>query len=68
MQKMFIDDWNRREFKYNTEFEGEAYHLIRDKKGPALEIVPNERILESYQEDRSLPKQFHGYTKRPSQV
>lgn len=42
INKFFVDDWKRKEFAYDTCFEGEQYHLVRHKDNPRLEVVPND--------------------------
>jgi hypothetical protein len=47
INKLFIEDWRRVGFQYNTVFEGETHHMVKDKDKPGFRVETNFReILE----------------------
>jgi len=51
VKKLYIEDWKRASFTYKTEFEGELYHLVKDRKGSSFRVEFNAR-------DIQLPKTY----------
>ena len=43
VEKLFIEDWKRKGYCYETVFEGETHHLVRDKDKPDFRIETNFR-------------------------
>ena len=41
MKKLFIEDWKREGYSYETVFEGELYHLVKDKNAKDFKIIYN---------------------------
>jgi len=41
MKKLYIEDWKRSGYTYRTEFEGELYHLVRDRNGANFKVEYN---------------------------
>jgi hypothetical protein len=35
---LYIDDWKRKKYSYQTAFEGEEYHLVKKANEPGYEI------------------------------
>jgi len=36
ISRLFIDDWTRKGLAYETFFEGDEYHVVKNKSGPGL--------------------------------
>jgi hypothetical protein len=34
-------DWKRKKYEYPTAFDGEQYHMIKNKNQPGFTILPN---------------------------
>jgi len=47
VKKLYIEDWRRKGWDYETVFEGETYHMVKDKGQTGFRIETNFReILE----------------------
>jgi hypothetical protein len=46
VSKLFIEDWRRKGFTYKTEFEGELYHLVKDRNDSSFRVEYNSRDIE----------------------
>jgi hypothetical protein len=45
INKMFIDDLKRQPHGYETAFEGEQYHLVRNRETSQFKIEVNQRMV-----------------------
>ena len=43
INKLYIEDWRRKGYGYDTTFEGEMYHLVKDRERSKYHIEKNER-------------------------
>lgn len=41
VKKLFIEDWRRKGFSYETTFEGECYHLVKERERCRFHVEPN---------------------------
>jgi hypothetical protein len=45
VKKLFIEDWKREGYAYQTAFEGELYHLVKHKGKTDLQVEFNQRNI-----------------------
>ena len=45
MKKLYIEDWKRQGYSYNTAFEGEIYHLVKDRNASGFRVEYNTRDI-----------------------
>jgi hypothetical protein len=46
VKRLFIEDWTRRQVGYDTVFEGELYHMVKDRDAPGFRIESNDREIQ----------------------
>lgn len=46
IKKLFIEDWKRTGYGYETAFEGECYHLVKDRNDTNYRIQANHREVQ----------------------
>jgi hypothetical protein len=45
VKKLFIEDWKREGYSYETVFEGELYHLVKDKNATGFNVIFNKPAI-----------------------
>lgn len=55
VKKLYIEDWKRKSYTYKTEFEGELYHLVRDRQGSSFRVEHNIRDMERPRAATAVP-------------
>ena len=69
VNKLFIDDWTRKGLSYKTFWEGDEYHIVKQKgDGNGMAIVTNHLTAKSPREEAKITKPFDGYSPRPDKV
>lgn len=55
LKKLHIDDWKRASPAYKTAFEGELYHLVRDKNATGFRVESNDRQIMKTLKEGKVP-------------